>query len=193
MKEATPSIILASGSPRRRDLLSGLNLNFEVVPADIDETARADESPEALVERLSLEKARVVAQNYSDALVIAADTVVVLAGEILGKPVDSTQNQIFIERLAGRDHSVFTGHALVYKSEVRSIVRQTRVRFRPLTKAEIAAYVATDEGLDKAGGYAIQGYGAALIPHIEGDYFNVVGLSVATVVTAAADLGVRLV
>lgn len=186
-------IVLASGSPRRRELLKGLNLDFEVIPADIDETALSGEVPEALVERLSLEKARAVAHFHPEALVIAADTVVVLDAQMLGKPDDIAENQRFVERLAGRKHEVYTGHALVYGEAVQNLVKRTIVQFRPLSAQEIKAYVATGEGLDKAGGYAIQGYGAALIPHIEGCYFNVVGLSVSTVVALAADLGVNLV
>ena len=193
MKPSSIPIILASGSPRRRELLKSLNLDFEVIPADIDETVQTGETPEILVERLSREKARAVAQHHPDALVIAADTVVVLDGEILGKPKDRVENKSFIKRLQDRQHDVVTGHTLIYKEGVQTAVKRTSVQFRPLTKEEIEAYVTTGEGLDKAGGYAIQGYGAALIPHIEGCYFNVVGLSVATVVGAAAALGVRLV
>ena len=193
MKPSSIPIILASGSPRRRELLKGLNLDFEVIPADIDEAVQTGETPEMLVERLSREKARAVAQHQPDALVIAADTVVVLDGEILGKPKDRAENRNFIKRLQGRQHDVVTGHTLIYKEGVQTAVKRTSVQFRPLTKEEIEAYVTTGEGLDKAGGYAIQGYGAALIPHIEGCYFNVVGLSVATVVGTAAALGVRLV
>ena len=192
-EDVRPPIILASGSPRRRDLLAGLKLEFEIVPADIDESAQPGETPVALVERLSLLKAEAVAASHPGTLVIAADTVVVLDGDILGKPADRAENRRFIERLAGRQHEVYTGHALLYGERLEHSVQRTEVRFRDLTKKEVAAYVATGEGLDKAGGYAIQGYGAALIPHISGDYFNVVGLSVATVVTHAARLGVRLV
>jgi septum formation protein len=187
-----PSIVLASGSPRRRELLSALGLTFEVLPADLDETPEPGEAPAALVSRLSRAKAAHVAAQRPEALVIAADTVVVLDGEILGKPRDMEENRDFIARLAGREHQVHTGHALELAGRSAAAVRMTRVRFRPLTTGEIRDYAATGEGLDKAGGYAIQGVGAALVPHIEGCYFSVVGLSVATVVELAADLGVRL-
>ena len=193
MTDKRPPIILASGSPRRRDLLAGLNLDFEIIPADIDESVLPGEAPAALVERLSVLKAKTVADAHPDALVLAADTVVVLDGSILGKPVDKAENEAFIKRLAGRKHEVYTGHALLFRGGLERSVQRTEVHFRDLTDEEITAYVATGEGLDKAGGYAIQGYGAALIPHINGDYFNVVGLSVATIVVAAARLGVRLV
>ncbi|MCA9835280.1 MAG: septum formation inhibitor Maf [Trueperaceae bacterium] len=189
----TVPIVLASGSPRRRELLAGLGLKFAVQPADIDEESFKAESPAELVSLLSSEKARVIAAQVSDALVIAADTVVVIDGEVLNKPKDLAENRRFIERLANRQHEVFTGHTLVYGGEVETRVKRTTVQFRALSEAEIERFVATGEGLDKAGGYAIQGYGAALINHIEGCYFNVVGLSVSTVVEAAKTLGVELV
>jgi septum formation protein len=185
-------IILASGSPRRRELLTGLGLQFDIVPADIDETPLAAETPEKLVERLSISKAKTIAETHPDALVIAADTTVALGQEVLEKPKDAAQNKVFIERLQGRMHEVFTGHALVYQGKLESAVKRSEVHFRPLTAHEINAYVATGEGSDKAGGYAIQGRGAALIPHIVGCYFNVMGISVAAVVELAAGLGVEL-
>ena len=186
-------VVLASGSPRRRELLRGLNVVFDVVPADVDETAVPGETPEALVGRLSLAKAEAVAVAHAGALIIAADTVVALDGDILGKPRDAAENEHFIRRLADRTHHVHTGHALVYRGRVDVTVKCTEVTFRALSEQEVKAYVATGEGLDKAGGYAIQGYGAALVPHLKGCYFNVVGLSVATLVERAAALGVRLV
>jgi septum formation protein len=185
-------IILASGSPRRRELLQGLGLTFQVIPADIDETPLASELPRALVERLSITKAKTIAKNYPDALVIAADTTVALGNQVLEKPKDRAENKLFIEHLQGRKHDVFTGHALVYGGRLESTVKRSEVHFRPLTEEEINAYIETGEGLDKAGGYGIQGRGAALIPHIVGCYFNVMGMSVAAVVELAAKLGVRL-
>jgi septum formation protein len=185
-------IILASGSPRRRELLQGLGLEFQIIPADIDETLLASETPQQLVERLSITKAKAIAKSYPEALVIAADTTVALGKVVLEKPKDREENKLFIRRLQGRRHEVFTGHALVYQSKLESIVKRSEVYFRALTEHEIAAYVATGEGADKAGGYAIQGRGSALIPHIVGCYFNVMGLSVAAVVELAAKLGVEL-
>ena len=193
MTAAVPQLILASASPRRRDLLGSLGLEFTVVPSDIDETPYPDEAAPALVERLSRAKAEAVAADHANALVIAADTVVVLDEAILGKPKDENENRHFLERLAGRDHEVYTGHALVYQRRSVVATPKTVVRFRDLSSAEIDRYVATGEGLDKAGGYAIQGYGAALVPRVEGCYFNVVGLSLATLVELAAELGVALV
>jgi septum formation protein len=185
-------IILASGSPRRRELLKGLGLEFQVIPADIDETPLVSETPQQLVERLSITKAKSVAEGYPNALVIAADTTVALGNQVLEKPKDKQENILFIERLQGRKHDVFTGHALVYQGRLEAEVKHSKVHFRSLTKEEIVAYVETGEGLDKAGGYGIQGRGAALIPHIVGCYFNVMGMSVAAVVELAAKLGVRL-
>ncbi len=186
-------IILASGSPRRRELLRALGLSFEVAPADVDETPLPGEAPPDMVARLSRDKAAAMADPNPDALVIAADTVVVLAGEMLAKPHTHDENRAFLKRLAGQEHSVYTGHALAYRRRSDVQVCETRVRFRDLDDDEIDRYVATGEGLDKAGGYAIQGRGAALVPWVEGCYFNVVGLSVATVVASARRLGVTLV
>ena len=186
-------LVLASASPRRRELLAGLGVEFTVQSADIDESVLPGERPEALVGRLSTAKAETVAAEYPDAFVIAADTVVVLDEDILGKPKDKTENERFIRRLANRTHEVYTGHALFYRGRLDLTVKCTEVTFRALSDDEVHAYVATGEGLDKAGGYAIQGYGAALIPHIKGCYFNVVGLSVATLAERAKVLGVRLV
>ncbi len=186
-------VILASTSPRRQDLLRSIDVDFEVIPADIDESALAGESPEALVKRLSAQKAAVVADNYPDALVIAADTIVTVDGEVLAKPVNAEQNHDFIRRLSGNSHQVHTGHALrLGKRSLLKVVRSD-VRFRSLSEAEIDWYVSTGEGLDKAGGYAIQGYGATIVKEICGCYFNIVGLSLANVIEAAKSLGVELV
>lgn len=188
-----PQIILASSSPRRRELLAGLGLRFEVIPAHIDEASFSAAGPQELVSLLSSEKARLVAKAHPEALIIAADTVVVLDGQILNKPKDLTENQRFISQLSGKEHKVFTGHTLIFHHEQTTEVKQTKVSFRHLSAAEIERFVATGEGLDKAGGYAIQGYGSALVSHIEGCYFNVVGLSVSSVVENARQLGVELV
>ena len=186
-----PPLLLASASPRRRELLAGLGLEFAIASADLDERALPGETPAALVARLAASKAR--ALEHPDALVIAADTVVVLGDSVLGKPQDEAENRDFLRRLAGREHEVLTGHALLYRGRLEGAVRRTVVRFRDLGEDEIMRYVASGEGLDKAGGYAIQGRGGALVKHLEGCYFNVVGLSLATVVELAARLGVRLV
>lgn len=192
MPEPAP-IVLASGSPRRRELLAGLGLAFEVAPADVDETPEPDEAPLDLVRRLAAAKAAAVADARPEALVIAADTVVVIDGRALGKPRDAAENRDFVRELSGRSHTVFTGHALALGGRSEVEVCRTEVTFRPLDDGEIERYVGSGEGLDKAGGYGIQGLGAALVPRVEGCYFNVVGLSLATVVAAARRLGVALV
>lgn len=189
----SPTLVLASSSPRRRELLSGLGLVLEVLPAMVDETPLPGEEASELVARLSVAKASVVTAKRPDALVIAADTAVVVGGEILGKPSGLEQNAEFLRRLSGTTHTVLTGHCLRRGPRTASRVERTDVTFRALDPDEIDRYVATGEGLDKAGGYGIQGRGAALVPHVEGCYFNVVGLSLATVVELARELGVVLV
>ncbi len=147
-----------------------------------------------MVERLSLEKACACqAALAQDALVIAADTTVVVGERVLEKPRDVAENRSFLRLLQGREHRVLTGHTLARAGRRETLVVDTKVRFRALDGGEIERYAASGEGLDKAGGYAIQGRGSALVAGIDGCYFNVVGLSVPTVVEAARRLGVRLV
>jgi len=186
-------LILASASPRRRELLANLNVPFKVVPADVDESFTSEDNPFDLVRRLSLAKAEAVARDHPDALVLAADTVVVYRDEILGKPKTAEENLDYLTRLSGRTHAVFTGHALVSGERRADRVVQTAVRFRKLSGGEIERYVATGEGMDKAGGYAIQGYGSALVREVRGCYFNVVGLSVPNVAELAQTFGLQLV
>lgn len=192
---ATPPVVLASGSPRRRELLAGLGVAFEVDVPDVDEARHPGEAADAMVLRLARAKALAVAQRRGGGvapLVIAADTTVVVDGAVLEKPRDVAEAAAFLARLAGRVHEVHTGHALRWGEREVAEVRTTRVRFRPLDDDEVRAYAATGEGLDKAGGYAIQGRGAALIEGIEGCYGTVVGLSLPWLVVAARRLGVRL-
>jgi len=185
-------ILLASASPRRQALLGQIGVRFEVRSTDIDETPHQGEGAGALVARLSAEKAAAAGAG-GDTLVVAADTVVVLDGRILGKPRDADDNLAMLRRLAGREHRVLTGHTLLRGGERRCFVEDTRVVMRSAERAELERYVASGEGADKAGGYAIQGRGSALVRRIDGCYFNVVGLSVAGVVEAARGLGVALV
>ena len=186
-------LVLASQSPRRRALLEGLGLAFTVSPAHIDETPRAGETPDELVTRLCQAKALAVSEQYSDSLIIAADTTVALEDTFLEKPRDQAEKRTFIEMLSGKSHTVFTGHAVVWQGQLEQRTIATSVHFRDLSAREIDWYVATEEGLDKAGGYAIQGYGAALISEIHGCYFNVVGMSLAAVLDMCQQLGVPLV
>ncbi len=170
-----PALILASASPRRRNLLATLGLHFLVRPVDLDETPRAGEAPEVYVRRLAEEKA--TAEVAPGELVLAADTTVVLDGEILAKPGDAAEACAMLAHLAGREHTVLTGVALEQLGrERRTVVESSRVRIAPLEAEEIAWYVATGEPMDKAGSYAVQGIGAMFVESVVGDYTNVVGL-----------------
>ena len=187
---SAPRLVLASASPRRRHLLEQLGLLFEVDPAHVDESALPGEAPAAHVERLALEKARAVAARRPDAIVLGGDTEVVLDGVVLGKPSSAAEAVDMLLRLQGREHRVETGVALVAPGgrEAAEVVG-VDVRFRPFDRARAEAYVATDEPLDKAGAYGIQGYGSVLVEAIRGDYFAVMGLPVARVVALLEELG----
>ncbi len=185
-------LILASQSPRRKELLRAIGLTFTAVPADVDERPLPGEQPEPYVRRISQDKARVVAQKRGPGIVIAADTIVTLDNAILGKPVDAQDAARMLTALSGRVHEVITGltvmDAETTKSETRAAC--TRVRFRTLDTARIEAYVRTGEPLDKAGAYGIQEKGALLVDRIEGCYFNVVGLPLSLLETVLADFGI---
>lgn len=193
-----PDVVLASASPRRRDLLAALGVAARVIAADVDEAPLPGEAPLALVRRLACAKADAVRAGLDagDAgaapLVIAADTIVVLGDEVLGKPRDRDEAAAHVRRLAGRRHEVLTGHCLLRGDRVAQHVERTLVTFRSLDADEVRRYVASGEGDDKAGAYAVQGRGVTLVERIEGCYSNVVGLSVPTVVRLARSLGVRL-
>lgn len=184
-------IILASGSPRRRELLGELGIEPIVRPADVDETPRAGESPETLVARLAQAKATAIDADATD-LVIAADTVVAVGGDILGKPDDETHAASMLRRLSGTTHRVITGVHVRRGDVERNAVETTSITFRGLTDREIADYVATGEPMDKAGAFAIQGLAAGFVMAIDGSHSNVVGLPLDVVVALAADLGVAL-
>jgi len=183
-------LILASGSPRRRDFLAELGLDFTVAVADIDEVAEAGESPSSFVSRLAQEKAVAIATGHPEAWVIGADTVVVMGDLILGKPVDQEDALAMLTRLAGRTHEVWTGFAIIRDSSV-AVVRavRTEVTFVGAVKEVLASYVATGEPLDKAGAYGIQGRGGLLVERIDGSYSNVVGLPMAELVEELLGLG----
>ena len=205
-------LILASASPRRRELLAQAGFSFTVESADVDESPRDGDEPVAYVLRLAVEKAQAVFARHRDQymgapsiahyamggmnsapsttvssswvgsaplVVLGADTSVVLDDEILGKPADATDARRMLRRLSGRTHQVMTGVAAVTRAGVFSAVETTEVAFAPIPEAELAAYCATAEPLDKAGAYGIQGYAARWIPRIDGDYFNVMGLPIA--------------
>jgi len=176
-------IILASGSPRRADLLRAAGFDFERVVTDVDESIRAGESPKAYVRRLAAEKSRaaLAALDVEGPIVLGADTTVVVDGEILGKPVDDADAAAMLRRLSGRRHEVMTGVSVRQGASEVGRVEVTGVHFAPLTDADVAWYVASGEGRDKAGAYAIQGLASRFIPRIEGSYSNVVGLPVTCV------------
>ncbi len=182
-------VVLASASPRRKQLLELLGLTPEIVPADIDETWRNGEAPAPHAERLAREK--VAALHRPDAAVVGADTIVVIDGAILGKPADAAEARAMVRRLAGREHEVFTAVAVAHRGRVASGVVRTAVRFRALDDATVAAYVATGEPMDKAGAYGIQGYGAVLVERIDGDYFTVMGLGLGLLVDLLGQVGLR--
>lgn len=171
-------VILASASPRRRELLSLLGIAFEVIVPSVDETLLQGEHPPEFCARLSREKALPVAQDRPDCLVIAADTVVVIEDKILGKPQDEDQACAYLRILRARMHEVYTGYTVAYVSQDRiatKVVRST-VHFRDMSDEEITWYVGTGEPMDKAGAYALQGHGAAFIDRIDGSHTNVIGL-----------------
>jgi len=181
-----PRIVLASRSPRRRTLLRLLGIPFDVVPSRVDEDAGAGSGPpKEMVARLAQLKAECVARRAPDGLVLGADTVVVVDGHTLGKPIDEHEAADMLRRLAGRRHSVYTGLALIPAGvesgagPARVETERTDVYIRQLSEEEVQGYVNTGEPFDKAGGYAIQGQGALLVKRIEGCYYNVVGLPVA--------------
>lgn len=185
-------VVLASASPRRLELLRRIGVEPDVRPADVDETPLPGEAPADLVARLAATKASVVAATHPGALVVAADTEVVVDGRILGKPADDADARAMLELLSGREHEVLTGVHLWLGDRTAAEVVRTTVCFRPLTGREIAGYVAGGEPMGKAGAYAIQGAGGAFVESITGSDSNVVGLPLATVVRLAGDLGVEL-
>ena len=176
-----PRLILASGSPRRRELLASIGLEFDVMPSDVPERRTADETAEEYVARLSREKARAIATRHPGRWVIAADTTVVCGDEMLEKPADAEDARRMLATIAGQTHVVYTGVTVkrLDPEYAETHVATTEVRMLPLADHEIEWYVATGEPLDKAGGYAAQGIGAIFIDSIHGSYTNVVGLPLA--------------
>jgi len=190
VRATRPRIILASGSPRRRELLAAAGLSVEVDPVDADESVYAGEAPAAYVERVAIAKATIGARRHPDAAVLGGDTTVVLDGHIFGKPEDDGDARQMLERLSGRPHDVLTGVALAWRGAMRARVEKTTVWFRPLSAHDIAWYVASGEPRDRAGAYAIQGLASRFIPRIDGSYGNVVGLPVTAVLALLEDAGI---
>jgi len=188
------SLILASASPRRRELLQTLGLPFTIQSSDVDETTNPGMAPQEIVEELAMRKARKIASSLTDGVVLGSDTIVVLNGEILGKPVDDADAYRMLHALQGCEHTVYSGVALIDASSGQSEVRysHTQVKIRPLAPDEIRAYIATREPMDKAGSYAIQGIGATLVEGIEGDYFTVVGLPLRLTASMLSRFGIQV-
>ena len=171
-------LVLASASPRRRELMSLAGFDFEVITADVDEVLDASLTPCVLVMSLAFQKASAVAEDNSDAAVIGADTVVVLGGKVLGKPHSEEEAVQMLRSLSGNTLEVYTGVCIIKGDMVHKFYECTKVTFWPLEDELIAEYVASKEPMDKAGSYGIQGKGSVLVKGIEGDYFNVVGFPV---------------
>lgn len=189
-----PRLILASASPRRRELLAGLGLPFEAISTEIDEERVQEPTPDRLVRRLAREKADSVARQHPEAIVIGADTVVVHAGDVLGKPRDTSDAAAMLRRLSGETHHVYTGVAVVRRADGRALVEHevTAVTFGELAPRAIERYVASGEPMDKAGAYGIQGVGATLVRRVEGCYFNVVGLPLYRLARMLAAFGIEI-
>lgn len=188
------TLILASSSPRRRELLQALGIPFTVMTSDVDETTAPGLSPKEVVEELSLRKANAVADRLTEGFVLGSDTIVVLDGQILGKPEDEADAFRMLSMLQGREHTVYSGVALIDAVTGRSEVAHshTQVKIRPLSEAEIKSYIATKEPMDKAGSYAIQGIGATIVEGITGDYFTVVGLPLCLTSNLLARFGMSI-
>lgn len=189
------ALILASKSPRRRELLAQMGLtDFEIHPALGEELAQPDLTPPELVQALALHKAQEVAQAFaqSDDVVIGADTIVVLDGQVLGKPHDEAHALAMLTALSGREHHVYTGVAVLQDGRALVQVEDTAVWFRNASEGELRRYIATGEPMDKAGAYGIQGRGGLLVSRIQGDYTNVVGLPIVRLASMLAQFGVTV-
>jgi septum formation protein len=184
-------VVLASGSPRRHELLNLVGIQHEVRPSNIDETMRPRETPRRHAERLAREKASAVATRDPNLITIGADTIVVINRKVLGKPASVDQAAAMLRQLSGREHTVVTAVAVSRGRKLRSAVEEVSVKFRSLRADEIDAYIATGEPMDKAGAYGIQGYGATMVECIDGDYFSVMGLSLIRLVGLLRDVGVK--
>jgi septum formation protein len=190
---ATHRVVLASSSPRRKELLSQAGIPFSIVVSGCDETPIPNESAREMVERLALVKAQAVAENERDAFVVGADTTVFIDGEALGKPESATEARQMLAKIAGRTHEVWGGIAIVHREKgfVRVWSHMTKVTMVSLSPETIAWYVQSGEPMDKAGAYAIQGLGLQFVENVEGSYSNVVGLNISELVQVLEELGVK--
>ena len=191
MPEKNTTIVLASSSPRRAELLKTIGVEFEIAPSDIQERLHADEAPPDYIIRLARAKVIAVARKRESGLVIGADTIVVLDGRVLGKPEDAEDAEQMLRQLSGRWHAVMTGVALYDIATRREVADydKTLVRFAQLTDKEIEWYVSSGEPMDKAGAYGIQGLGGLFVEEVAGNYFNVVGLPIPLVYRLSRRLG----
>lgn len=187
-------LILASGSPRRRQLLTQVGLKHRVSPSNIDEKLNPRLQPKSQVEKLSLQKAQAVIHKHSDSIILAADTVVVLNGEILGKPTNKEHAFRMLKKLSGTEHTIITGFTIIDTETKKTITKskESKVRIKQLTEKEIHAYLETEEYKDKAGSYAVQERGAAFVEDIQGDYFNIVGLPLHDVLKELKKFGITI-
>ncbi|GAB1529979.1 MULTISPECIES: Maf family protein [Brevibacillus] len=194
MTKKNVPLILASSSPRRRELLQTLGLSFTVITSDVDETTAEHLTASEVVEELSLRKAKEVASRLTEGVVLGSDTVVVLDDQILGKPIDEMDAYRMLSMLQRQEHTVYSGVALIDVETGRTEVSHslTHVRIRALTEQEIKSYIATGEPMDKAGSYAIQGIGATIVEGINGDYFTVVGLPLGLTSTLLTRFGMPI-
>jgi septum formation protein len=183
LKVLNMQIILASASPRRKELLKYLGIEFDIIIPDIHEHAHDDETPEDFCARISREKALAVKKDFQDSLIIAADTIVVIDGEILGKPKNSDEACSYLRLLCGRQHTVFTAFTILFPGECNEITRvvNSTVHFADMSEDDIIWYVSTGEPMDKAGAYGLQGIGAAFVDRIDGSFTNVIGLPLSEV------------
>ncbi len=189
-----PLIVLASASPRRKELLALAGLKFTVDAGDYEEDLSRNLKPHDLAKFLSREKARAVSHKYPNALIIAADTFIVFRNELMGKPHTEKEAARMLTLLSGKSHAVITGYTVLHMKSGKTVSRsvETKVWFKRLSPAEIRAYVKTGEPLDKAGAYAIQGRGSLIVRKIEGDYCNVIGLPLAALAETLRRFGLRL-
>ncbi len=187
-------IVLASSSPRRKELLEKIGLVFTIDPSDYPEDVRSDSKPEEIAKAISLEKACLVAPKHPDAIIIAADTFGVFRGKIIGKPHTPDEAREILQMLSGKSHRVITGFTIMDTSgnRVETHAVETRVYFKTLSPEEISGYVTSGEPLDKAGAYAIQGLGAVIVKKISGDYYNVMGLPLNSLTESLKSFGIHI-
>jgi septum formation protein len=188
------TIILASASPRRKELLEKINLKFEVDASDCEETVDPELEPRETVRQLAIQKAKAVAGRHKNAIIIAADTIGVIGEKILGKPHTKNEARKMLRAISGKCHIVITGFSILDTATNKTVTGtvKTRVYIKKLTAPEIDSYVETGEPLDKAGAYAIQGLGAVIVEKIEGDYYNVMGLPLSALAEALKEFGISV-